>query len=56
VVLVVQLGLIFHFILNPEQRRVFQLVLYINTAASKEWNTVALNGFSMFDKFVAQHL
>jgi hypothetical protein len=26
VVLVVQLGLIFHFILNPEQRRVFQLV------------------------------
>jgi hypothetical protein len=24
--LVVQLGLIFHFILNPEQRRVFQLV------------------------------
>jgi hypothetical protein len=28
VVLVVQLGLIFHFILNPEQRRVFQLVSY----------------------------
>jgi hypothetical protein len=28
VVLVVQLGLIFHFILNPEQRRVFQLVYY----------------------------
>jgi hypothetical protein len=28
VVLVVQLGLIFHFILNPDQRRVFQLVLY----------------------------
>jgi hypothetical protein len=28
VVLVVQLGLIFHFILNPEQRRVFQLVNY----------------------------
>jgi hypothetical protein len=28
VVLVVQLGLIFHFILNPEQRRVFQLVQY----------------------------
>jgi hypothetical protein len=27
VVLVVQLGLIFHFILNPEQRRVFQLVV-----------------------------
>jgi hypothetical protein len=26
VVLVVQLGLIFHFILHPEQRRVFQLV------------------------------
>jgi hypothetical protein len=26
VVLVVQLGLIFHFILIPEQRRVFQLV------------------------------
>jgi multisubunit Na+/H+ antiporter MnhG subunit len=26
VVLVVQLGLIFHFILNPKQRRVFQLV------------------------------
>jgi hypothetical protein len=26
VVLVVQLGLIVHFILNPEQRRVFQLV------------------------------
>jgi hypothetical protein len=26
-VLVVQFGLIFHFILNPEQRRVFQLVL-----------------------------
>jgi hypothetical protein len=26
VVLVVQLRLIFHFILNPEQRRVFQLV------------------------------
>jgi hypothetical protein len=26
VVLVVQFGLIFHFILNPEQRRVFQLV------------------------------
>jgi hypothetical protein len=26
VVLVVQLGSIFHFILNPEQRRVFQLV------------------------------
>jgi hypothetical protein len=26
VVLVVQLGLIFHFILNPEQRRVIQLV------------------------------
>jgi hypothetical protein len=26
VVLVVQLGLIFHFFLNPEQRRVFQLV------------------------------
>jgi hypothetical protein len=26
VVLVVQLGLIFHFILNPEQRGVFQLV------------------------------
>jgi hypothetical protein len=30
VVLVVQLGLIFHFILNPEQRRVFQLVQYKN--------------------------
>jgi hypothetical protein len=29
VVLALQLGLIFHFILNPEQRRVFQLVLYI---------------------------
>jgi hypothetical protein len=29
VVLVVQLGLIFDFILNPEQRRVFQLVIYI---------------------------
>jgi hypothetical protein len=28
VVLVVQLGLMFHFILNPEQRRVFQLVQY----------------------------
>jgi hypothetical protein len=27
VVLVVQLGFIFHFILHPEQRRVFQLVL-----------------------------
>jgi hypothetical protein len=27
VVLVVQLCVIFHFILNPEQRRVFQLVL-----------------------------
>jgi hypothetical protein len=25
-VFVVQLGFIFHFILNPEQRRVFQLV------------------------------
>jgi hypothetical protein len=33
VVLVVQLGLIFHFILNPEQRRVFQLV--INKTESK---------------------
>jgi hypothetical protein len=29
-VLVVQLDLIFHFILNPEQRRVFQLVENIN--------------------------
>jgi hypothetical protein len=29
VVLVVQLGLIVHFILNPEQRRVFQLVTYV---------------------------
>jgi hypothetical protein len=28
VVIVVQLGLICHFILNPEQRRVFQLVFY----------------------------
>jgi hypothetical protein len=27
VVLVVQLGLIFHFILNPEQRRVFQRIM-----------------------------
>jgi hypothetical protein len=33
VVLVVQLSLIFHFILNPEQRRVFQLV--INKTESK---------------------
>jgi hypothetical protein len=30
VVVVVQLGLIFHFILNPEQRRVLQLVININ--------------------------
>jgi presenilin-like A22 family membrane protease len=29
VVLVVQLGLIFHFILNPDRRRVFQLVIMI---------------------------
>jgi hypothetical protein len=28
VVLVVQLGLIFHFIFNPEQHRLFQLVIY----------------------------
>jgi hypothetical protein len=37
VVLVVQLGLIFHFILNPEQRRVFQLVSrYLRTKIYSE--------------------
>jgi hypothetical protein len=33
VVLVVQLRLIFYFILNPEQRRVFQLVMHIHAYA-----------------------
>jgi hypothetical protein len=36
VVLVVQLGLIFHFILNPEQRRVFQLVFNKTTNTERE--------------------
>jgi hypothetical protein len=34
VVLVVQLGLIFHFTLNPEQRRVFQLLQHKNKYSS----------------------
>jgi hypothetical protein len=37
VVLVVQLGLIFHFILNPEQRRVFQLVMNIIIAQTPKY-------------------
>jgi hypothetical protein len=41
VVLVVQLALIFHFILNPEQRRVFQLVAY--TAKCSVWGLLNVN-------------
>jgi hypothetical protein len=37
VVSVLQLGLIFHFIFNSEQRRVFQLVQYIVGPKLSKW-------------------
>jgi hypothetical protein len=57
VVLVVQLGLIFHFILNPEQRRLFQLVLNINDSSEQcgYLHTALLNFHVIYPRFNAMN-